>query len=134
NREPEVRPRLVQPAELAQRLAQRVVPVVRGRVDLEEALEGLERALGLARDEVRAAERLEDGALAGRRGRRPLQDDRGLGVVPGPLERETTLEQAVCGLAVVVRWRGGGRVVGVAHPLILARDAIPCRYDGGRPS
>ena len=61
---------------------QREVGPVRRRVHLEELLEHLTGPLELAGVEVRPPERLEDRALAGLEAVGPLEDDRGLRVVP----------------------------------------------------
>ena len=101
DRESQVRPGLAAAAEPLQALAEREVPVVRRRIDLEQRLEGGPRALRLARVEVRAAERLEDRALARLEAVGPLEDDRRLRVM-APIEQSVTaLEQVVGGLALV---------------------------------
>ena len=103
-----MRPRLARTAQALEAPAQRVVPVVRRRVDLEQRLERLPRALVLAGGEVGPPQRLEDRALAGLQARGPLQHDRGLGVVAAAHQGRATLEQLVGGLGLVGRRVGGG--------------------------
>src|SRR4051794_15978529 len=74
--QPEVRPRLVPPAELAKRRGEREVRPMCGRIDLEELLERLACPLVLPAVVVRAAQRLQDRALARLLARRALEDDR----------------------------------------------------------
>jgi hypothetical protein len=71
-----------------------------GRIDLEQCREGLPRAVVLAGVVVRAAQRLEDRALAGFEPGGPLQHDRRLRVVAPLQEVVAALEQLVGGLAV----------------------------------
>ena len=75
-------PGLAPPAEELEALAERVVGVVRRRVDLEQGRERLGRSVALAAVVVGPPEQLEDGALARLLAGRPLEDDRGLGEVP----------------------------------------------------
>ena len=102
-------PASLPPAEPLQALAERVVAVVRRRVDLEQRLERRARALGLAGVVVRPAERLEDRALARLEPVGPLEDDRGLGVVASLEQRLAALEQLVGGLALVGVGASSGR-------------------------
>jgi len=90
-----VRPGFLPPTETFQALAQRVVRVWRGRVELEDTLEGGSRLLGLAGVEVRAPERLEDRGLARLQPVRALEDDRRLRVMARFEQRLATLEQLV---------------------------------------
>lgn len=134
--EPEVGAGLGDPAEAPEALPDGEVRVVGGRVHLEERLEGRERALVLARVEVRAAERLEDRPLAGLEAGGPLEDRGGLGVVAVPQERVPPLEELVGGLAVRGLVPGERRVPAgpprvVVHRPIVARMPGRRRYDRG---
>ena len=132
DRQPEVGPRLARPAEALQALAEGVVRVVRRGIDLEHRLERLARALGLGGVEVRPAEGLEDRRLARLQPRRPLQHDRGLGVVVALEQRLPALEQVVGGLALVGRTgavrRGPAAPRASADPAMVARNTP--RYEG----
>ena len=68
--------------------------VGRRRIDVEQLLERLRRALVLAAVVVGPPERLEDRALARLQARRTLEDDRGLGVVPLLHERVAALRSS----------------------------------------
>ena len=102
-------PGLCPPVKPLEALAQSEVAVVRRRVHLEQRLERLARALGLARIEVRPPEGLEDRPLARLEPIGTLEDDRRLGVVPSVEKRLAALEQVVCGLELLVVI---GRIVG----------------------
>ena len=135
------------PAEPLEALAEREVAVVRRRIDLEQRLERLARALGLAGVEVRPAERLEDRALAGLEPVGPLEDDRGLGVVATLEQRVAALEEVVGALGSLggpapaigspglhaARWSAGSIHRGWLHDVERARGdadvpATPSRY------
>ena len=101
-----MRPRPIDLAEPLQALADRVVRVVRRRIDLEERLEGRARPLRLARVEVRPPERLEDRALARLQAVGPLEHDRRLREMAPVEQRVAALEQVVGGSRGRRRTRG----------------------------
>ena len=93
--------RRIHPTEPLERLGDRIVGVVRGRIELEEGFEGSACAFGLTRVEVGPAKRLEDRALARLEPIRSLEDDRGLREMAPLQQRMTALQQIVGRLAVV---------------------------------
>ena len=92
---PQMGPRLVSAPELLQALAQRVMRVRRGRVEVEDPLEGGPCELVLGGVEVGAPEGLEDRCLAGFQAIRPLEHDGGLRVMTRGQQRLAALEQLV---------------------------------------
>ena len=82
-------------AEPFQALAQRVVGVRRGGIELEDALERRPRWLGLTGVEVGAPERLEDRRFARLQPVRAFEHDRRLGVMARREQGLTALEQLV---------------------------------------
>ncbi len=100
DRQAEMRPGFLGPAELLEALAERVMGVVGGRVDLEEGGERFARSLVLTGVVERAPERLQDRALARLLACGPLEDDR-RGRVMAPLQQVVpALQQLVGRLAV----------------------------------
>ena len=98
-REAQVGPCLPSPPEELEALAERVVGVVRRRVDLQERRERLGGPVALAAVVVRPPEQLEDGALARLLAGRPFEDDGGLGEVPAGDQGRTALVELVRALA-----------------------------------
>lgn len=113
-----MRPRLGRPAEALERLAETEVSVRRRRVDLEQLLEGQSGRFELATVEVGPTECLDDRGPAGLEKRRPLEDDRRLGVMAAAEEVMAALEELVRGLALVGRGLVlvAGRTIKVHNP------------------
>src|SRR4051794_745795 len=90
-----MRARLLLPAQLLEALAQGVVGVMGGWIDLEQRLERLSRVGMLAAVVVRPPKRFEDGALSRLDARSAGKHGCRLCVVPRPHQLVASLQEAV---------------------------------------